>query len=65
MVKEINYQVNKCLTCCWAKMHDNLIFCPFAEDTCMKYDQVFKNLKYRRNKECDNKQTSNNERRNA
>lgn len=51
----MNYQVEKCMTCCWAQIHDDRIFCLFAEDTCMKYDQVFNNLKYHRNN--DLKQT--------
>lgn len=61
----MNYQVEKCMTCCWATIHGNLIYCPFANDICMKYDQVFKNLKYARTQTNDNKRTCNEERRNA
>lgn len=39
----MNYQLEKCQKCCWAKKHDGLIFCLFADTTCLKHDQVFKN----------------------
>lgn len=39
----MNPHAEKCLTCCWAKIHDAKVFCLFAEGTCMKHDQVFKN----------------------
>lgn len=39
----MNYQLEKCNHCCWAKMHDGKVFCPFVNDTCLKNDQIFKN----------------------
>lgn len=56
----MNYQVEKCLTCCWARIYADRIFCLFAENTCMKHDQVFRNLKYHRSKinEQENKNDS-------